>query len=91
MIIGNNNNNNNLNNQTFNNRFNNIKEESKKFESRTNTIVNCESPLQHSNVTSKNDMADKSFNMLQERFNNGLISLEEFTKKCNLLNKQRQK
>ena len=39
----------------------------------------------------KNDMADKSFAMLHERYENGLISLEEFTKQCNKLNKIRQK
>lgn len=56
------------------------------------------SPLQentktklYSDVNSKSEMADKSFAMLQERYNNGLITLEEFTKKCNNLNKIRQK
>ena len=46
---------------------------------------------QYTDVTSKNEMADKSFAMLQERYNNGLISLEEFTKQCNKLNKLRRK
>ena len=45
----------------------------------------------NANVMNKNDMADKSFAMLQERYANGLISLEEFTKQCNKLNKLRQK
>ncbi len=45
----------------------------------------------NANVMDKNDMADKSFAMLQERYANGLISLEEFTKQCNKLNKIRQK
>lgn len=45
----------------------------------------------HTDVTSKNEMADKSFEMLEERYKNGLISLEEYTKQCNNLNKLRQK
>jgi hypothetical protein len=45
----------------------------------------------NANVMDKNDMADKSFAMLQERYANGLISIEEFTAQCNKLNKLRQK
>ena len=46
---------------------------------------------QYTNVLSKNDMADKSLAMLQERYRQGLISLDEFTKQCNKLNKIRRK
>ena len=44
----------------------------------------------YGNTKSKQQMADKSFAMLQDRYNNGLISLEEFTRKCNNLEKQRR-
>ena len=45
----------------------------------------------HTDVTDKDEMADKSFAILHERYQQGLISLEEFTKQCNKLNKIRQK
>ena len=43
---------------------------------------------QHSDPTSKKEMNDKAFSMLQERLNNGLITLEEFNRKCNQLRKK---
>ena len=45
----------------------------------------------HTDVMNKEEMADKSFQMIEERYKNGLISLEEYTKQCNKLNKLRQK
>jgi len=45
----------------------------------------------YTNVLDKNDMADKSLAMLKERYSQGLISLDEFTKQCNKLNKIRRK
>ena len=45
--------------------------------------------MQHTDVMNKNDMYDKSFNMLQDRLNKGLISLEEFNKKCAQLGKRK--
>ena len=45
----------------------------------------------HTDVMNKNEMADKSFAMIEERYRNGLISLDEYTKQCNKLNKLRQK
>ena len=47
--------------------------------------------LKNGNIFSKNDMADKSLAMLQERYNQGLISIEEFNQKCAQLNRQRNK
>ena len=43
--------------------------------------------MAHSDIMNANEMHDKSFAMLQERLNNGLITVEEFNKKCNELNK----
>jgi hypothetical protein len=107
MIIGNNNplnktfGNNNVNTtqpsennnftQSFDKRFNMVKEQAKKNARVINTYATNNNTMQHSNVMSKSEMADKSFSMLQERFNNGLISLDEFNKKCSQLNKLRQK
>ena len=56
-----------------------------------NTIPEKTAAQINANVMDKNDMADKSFAMLHERYEKGLISLEEFTKQCNKLNKLRQK
>ena len=41
--------------------------------------------------TNKNEIADKSFNILKQRLDQGLITLDEFNKKCNQINKLRQK
>ena len=55
-----------------------------------NTSLGDKKTLYHADVMSKNDMADKSFAMLEERYRNGLISLEEYTKQCNKLRKLRK-
>ncbi len=72
MIIGNNNNNNNLD-------MNSILK---------NPNIENERIKQHTNVNSKKEMSSKAYNMLEERYQNGLITLEEFTKKCNEIRKQ---
>ena len=45
--------------------------------------------MQHSDVTNKQEMKDKAFDMLQERYQNGLISIEEFNRKCIELGKRK--
>ena len=45
--------------------------------------------MQHTNVMSKKEMNDKAFAMLEDRLNKGLISIEEFNKKCTLLGKRK--
>ncbi len=45
--------------------------------------------MQHTDVTSKNEMNDKAFAMLQDRLNKGLISMEDFNKMCNQLGKRK--
>ena len=45
------------------------------------------STMNHTDIMSKNDMKNKSFAMLQERLNNGTISMEEFNRKCTELGK----
>ena len=102
MIIGNNNNNNNNNLNSFkpnnynpvqnnNNNLNNNINNNTNNNTNNNPVNSDKSFLKNSNATSKNDMLDKSFAMLQERYNNGLISLDEFNKKCNQINKMRNK
>ena len=92
MLIGNNNPLNNKNNcynnslkdkNNFEKRFNRLKNDTKhhnKFVEDINTQV-------HSDPTSAKDMKNKSLAMLQNRLDNGLISLEEFNKKCSQLRK----
>ena len=86
MIIGNNN----FNNNNFTNKFNRIKKEGERNKERLNPTLVDKKSFNYSNTKSKQQMADKSFAMLQDRYNNGLISLEEFTRKCNNLEKQRR-
>lgn len=90
MIIGNNNNNN-INNQlkpNINHKFNN---QNNNINKKNNQWNNINHTPKYYNVNSTKDMHEKSFDMLQERLNNGLITLDEFNKKCNELNKLRQK
>lgn len=80
MIIGNNNNNNNFNNNNFENKF-------KKYQDNTqnhtgNIFVKDIKQHVYGDPTSSNDMNDKALAMLNERLQNGLITLEEFNKKC---------
>lgn len=97
MIIGNNNNNNNFNNKfndrqvqentNFNRKMNQIKDNNE------NTIYNNPfvediHSMQHSDPTSKDNMRDKSLAMLQERLENGTISLDDFNKKVSEINKK---
>ena len=97
MIIGNNNHNNNFNdksasfNSNFEQRFNTVKEEGMKNQGKISPFNDNTHTGQYKDVLNKNEMADKSFSMLQERLNNGLISLEEFNRKCKALNKLRNK
>ena len=93
MIIGNNNNenkfkdNNFLDNDTFNNQFNDYKENSKV--QHKNIFVKELKDQKYTNVNNQNDMYDKSLAMLNERLKNGLISFDEFNKQVNLLAKKR--
>lgn len=75
MIIGNNNNNNFSKNQI----------------PTLNPLIENERIKNHTNVNSKTEMANKAYSILEERYRSGLITLAEFTKKCNELQKQRQK
>lgn len=75
----------------FDERFNTVVEEGIKNSDKVSPYNDNSRTNKYSNVNNKNEMADKSFAMLQERYNKGLISLDEFTKKCNQLNKMRQK
>ena len=90
MIIGNNNSNNNFSNRTFTNKFNQINKEHELNKDKVNINQEDKKAFNYGDSTNKNQMADKSFAMLQDRYNKGLISLEEFTKKCNQLAKQRR-
>ena len=89
MIIGKNNFKNNTNtnfNSNFKERFQTVNKESQNIKISENTQQSI-----HADITNKNDMADKSFQMLQERYSKGLISVEEFNKKCQQLNKFRKR
>ncbi len=53
-----------------------------------NPSIENERIKQHTNVYSKKEMSSKAYSILEERYQNGFISLEEFTKKCNEIRKQ---
>ncbi len=79
MIIGNNSNKS-FNHNPINYNTNNTQ---KKFNSTPNQN-------HYNNPLNKNEMADKTYQMLEERLKNGLISLEEFHRQCNKLSKFRK-
>ena len=60
----------------------------------TNNISNpsyTHEEAKYKDASNRTEMLDKSMIMLQERYQNGLISYEEFTKQCEKLNKLRRK
>ena len=95
MIIGNNSNGNNFNNK-FNDRqvqentnFNRKMDQIKGNEEKTtynNPFVEDINSMQHSDPTSRETMRDKSLAMLQERLENGTISVDEFNRKVSQIN-----
>ena len=56
-----------------------------------NIFVKDISSQQHVDPTNKNQMYDKSLAILHERLEQGLITFEEFNKKCIELGKRREK
>lgn len=88
MIIGNNSNFSN-NNHFLNNNFNNNKPVNNNFNN--NSLTKDLSSFKYTDPKNKNDMYDKSLAMLKERYDNNLITLDEFNRKCNLIRKNREK
>ena len=74
---------------------NNFPKKEQVFQNKTSKSLNkphYQSPSnQYVNISDKNEMADRTFELLQENLSKGLISLDEFTKKCNNLRKFREK
>ena len=90
MIIGGKNNNFPSEQDRFNTRLNAVQENASLGQ--TNKWNQLDSDLTKSyDVNNKEEMTDKSLAMLQDRLNNGLISMDEFHKKCEQINKLRQK
>ena len=82
MIIG---------NKNYNTNANFMKNNAPSNDNSKHTLPERKAAQIKADVMNKGDMADKSFAMLQERYENGLISIDEFTKQCEKLNKLRQK
>ena len=82
MIIG---------NKNYNTNANFMKNNAPSNDNSKHTLPERKAAQINADVMNKGDMADKSFAMLHERYEKGLISIEEFTKQCNKLNKLRQK
>ena len=91
MIISKNNN-----DDTYNNSLKNNDNFQKNFERlKQNNDLNKPNPfiediktINYSDPTSKKEMRNKTMAMLQERLDQGLITLDEFGKKCNSLSKK---
>jgi len=83
MIIGNND----FNKDNFQNKMNAIKNNASSM--RNNPMSN-EKINKYKDVNDQNEMIDQSLAMLQERLNNGLISLDDFQKQCEKLGKLRK-
>ena len=54
-----------------------------------NPMIENTRAMQHTDVTNKNEMNNKAYSILEDRLNKGLITMEEFNKKCALLGKRR--
>ena len=96
MLIGNNNNGNKFflnkkmtNNDDFNKNLNSLNQANNKTFDK-NIFVEDIKTISHSNPTSRKDMRNKSLAMLQSRLENGLITLEEFNRKCHELDKDKK-
>ena len=85
MIIGGNNNGNRnplAKSPEFNNKFR---------QTSNTTIVNNNQPRQpisqsqYRDITNSKEMNERSFDILHQRYNDGLISIEEFSRKCEQL------
>ncbi len=53
--------------------------------------TNRQAKSQYVDVLNKNDMADKTLELLQNNLKKGLITLDEFKRKCDNLKKFREK
>ena len=71
-------------NSNFNENYNRNDQNNNMIHREQNSPINT---MQHSNVMNKDEMKERSFEMLQDRLNKGLISLDEFNKKCRQLGK----
>lgn len=87
MIIGKN-----TNFQANQNKFiksNNNQTNQNPLQNTNNPMIESNRIMQHTNVMSKTEMNNKAYAILEERLNNGLITMEEFKKKCAQLGKQK--
>lgn len=56
--------------------------------SQFNPMIEANRTMQHTDVTSKDEMTNKAFAILEDRLNKGLISMDEFKKKCAQIGKR---
>ncbi len=77
-------------NTNFEKKFNHLKEQNDKLKlNKKNPFVEDIKTINYANPTNREEMRNKSLSMLQERLDKGLITLEEFKKKCNALRKDK--
>ena len=86
MIISKNNNNDVYNNSLKNN--DNFQKNFERLKQNNDPFIEDIKTINYSDPTSKKEMRNKTMAMLQERLDQGLITLDEFNKKCNSLSKK---
>ena len=67
--------------------MNTIKENASKITPSNMAVRNTN---KYTDINNKNEMLDKSLQVLQDRLNNGLISYDDFQKQCAKLGKLRK-
>lgn len=87
--INNQNNTNNQLNNSFENKWNKIKEYNENRPQSKNIFVKDIKEQHYADSSNTNQMQDRTLALLNERLNQGTISLEEFNKRCADLGKQR--
>ena len=83
MIIGKN-----TNLQANRNQFVNNNHQPTQPATQLNPMIEASRAMQHTDVMSRDEMTNKSFAMLEDRLNKGLISMDEFKKRCTDLGKR---
>jgi len=74
-------------NNTFQRQFDAVRENAGKTKAQPYSSTDY---LKSFDISDSKSMADKSFMMLEERLSNGTISLEEYKRQCEKLNKIRR-
>lgn len=65
-----------------------LKENNNQSNNPINPLVEANRVMQHTDVMSKSEMNHKAYSMLEDRLQKGLITMDEFNKKCRELGRK---